>query len=186
MTAPQIAGFGYNPGYFPPQAGQQFAIGDIANANVSAQTAGGLRLCPVYLPFPVTPTALGVNVSTAGAVGSTLTPTIYKCDANGNPGALFAAGPALSTAAVAFATGAFATVIPPGWYWVGGLHLSAGAAATVWAAQRPGAVPWGGLVRVDGANPALPFAVATGLGAVPDPFVGTYASGNAPMIYVVT
>lgn len=173
-------------GLFTPQAGQQFTFGDIANANVSAQTAGGLRLCPAYLPVPVTLTQLGVNVSAAGAAGSTMTPAFYRCDANGNPGALLATGPALSTAAIAFVLGAFAQTLPAGWLWVGGLHLSAGAAATVWSAQRPGASPWGGLLRVDGANPALPFAVQTGLAAVPDPFAGTYASGNAPMIYAVT
>lgn len=173
-------------GFVKPAAGRLYMISGESAVAAAAATAGVLRLYAIANPFAVAFTALGVNVTAAGAAGSTLTPVFYDVDASGNPRNPVVTGPALDTSVIAQVNGAQAGVIPAGNLWVGTLCLSAGAGPTVTSVSKSDHDPRGPWSPTDNAAGAAVLAAQSGLAAVPTPFAGLYNSGFAPVVYVTT
>lgn len=173
-------------GYLAPATGRLYIVGGEAPKAGGSPTAGSLRMYPVFFPFAVTFTALGFNVTVAGAAGCTLLPAIYNLDAFGNPRAPLFAGVAVPADAIAQANVAQAGTIPAGRYWAGGLCLSAGAAPTVTSQSTSDQDARGSLVPTDNATGAVAMAFQSGLAALPNPFAGTFQAGSAPTLYLTT
>lgn len=149
-------------------------------------TAGQLRLYPVLIEIAQPVLTVGVNVTTAGAAGSTLVPAIYSPDANGFPGALLYTATALPTDVIATPSTAFAQTLPVGVLWVGGLHLSAGAAASLTCISRAGFSPWGEFAPTDSLAAMADQALQPTLSALPATFGGTMNAVNSPALYFTT
>lgn len=174
------------PEAFPPAPGKTYMLGGQGVTNTASQTAGSLRLYPVFLPYDLPAVTVMIDVTGAGAGGSTLIPAVYSCDAYGAADALLFTGPSLSTSGIAYVSGAFAHLLPAGWLWVGGLHLSGGGVATFLNMTKTGNSPTGGPARADSASPQLLCGFQNGLAALPNPFAGTYISATAPVLFIGT
>lgn len=177
---------GRGTGYLFPQAGKLHMLGGEAPKTGAALTAGSLRLYPVFLPFAVPYTALGFNITAAGAAGCTIVPAIYQLDAFGGAKTLIIAGTAVPADAIAQANVAQAGVLPAGRLWAGGLCLSGGAVPTVTSVSTSDQDSRGSLVPTDNAIGAVALGFQSGLAALPATFAGTYQAGAAPMLYVTT
>lgn len=177
---------GGTPGWLPPAAGHWHMAGGEGGVGNLASTAGALRLYPVWLPFGMTVTQVGVNVTAAGAAGCTVQPAVYKVGPNGDPAGLQHAGPLLSGAAIGFVSAADAFQLAPGWWWMGALVISAGAAPTITSMGRVSTDPRGSIVPTDSPAGATQLSNQSGLAALPDPFAGTYVAGTSPMLYLST
>lgn len=177
---------GGTPAYVKPAAGRLYMLGGNAALSGAAPTAGSMRLYPILNPYAVAFTALGVNVTTAGDVASTLTPVFYDVDAFGNPRSLIITGPALSGGAIAQVNGAQAGTIPAGQLWAGALCLSPATVPTVTSLSKSDHDARGPWAPTDNATGATVLAFQSGLAAPPAGYGGTYISGSAPLIFVTT
>jgi len=175
---------GRTGGYVKPATGRQYILGGQDQLAGAAPTAGSLRLYAVQVPITTAYQQLGVNVTAAGAAGSTIQPAVYDVDAFGNPRNLILSGSALDTSAIAIPSAGPAGTLPAGWLWVGGLCLSAGAVPTVTSVAKSDHDPRGPFAPTDNAAGGTVLAFQNGLAALPAQFAGTYVSGSAPVLFV--
>lgn len=173
-------------GYLRPASGRLYMLGGESPKAPAAPTAGSLRMYPIFLPFAVTYTALGFNVTAAGLAGCTLVPAVYSLDAFGNPLAPIVNGTAVPADVIAQANVAQAGTIPAGRWWAGALCLSGGAVPTVTSVSTSDQDSRGSMIPTDNATGAVPLAFQSGLAALPNPFAGTLQAGSAPMLFVTT
>jgi len=171
-------------GFVKPPTGRTLMLGGGGALTAGAQTAGGLRLYAVNIPFQTAFQTLGFFVSGAGDAASTMTPVLFAVAANGDPGVPIYTGNALSTAAGGLVSGGPAGVFPAGPLWVGALCLSPGVAPTVSNVGRLDDDPRGPFNPTDTLASASLFPFQSGLAAVPNPWAGTYIANAAPLLYV--
>lgn len=98
-----------------------FPVGGAGGTTTSATLGvGTLRLCPFYLPVPMTIAGLAVEVATVGDTGSKIRLGLYADTGYGMPGQLIVdAGQVAGDVVSADAEAALATplTLGPGWYW---------------------------------------------------------------------
>ena len=155
--------------------------------STAATISQELLSAPVYCPFPVTITGMGVNVTGAGGAGATVQPAIYGLAADGSPGALLIAGPVLAAAAVAAVSGPVAGVIPAGWSWVALLPLAATAPApTISIVSGYAESMFGMPVPDTGVGAYGQFPLKTLQAALPANFAAVGSATVGPAVWVTT
>lgn len=109
----------------PPKSAHWYAA---VSRDITATVMVNQRLtvAPVFLSSVTKITDLAFEVTTAGEASSTFSPAIYADDGQGAAGALVYGGTATSTSTTGVKTISGLTLtLEPGWYWIGGLTLSA-------------------------------------------------------------
>lgn len=170
-------------GYSRIPTGQQFNVASQSASTSATLGNGNYRAAPVYLPFPITLTQLGVEVTGVGDAGCTLTPAVHADDGTGQPGTLVGAGAAVAGDAVGVNLGAAAFTVPAGWTWWGAILLGVTVTQPTVRAitTAPGGSPLGGISRGN-TGPSSVFVQRSGLAAVPSPFGAVAYGGVAPAI----
>lgn len=149
----------------------------------NAQGNNTLRVCPWYLPNPVTIIRMGCEVTVIGGVGSLFRIGIYADNGNLQPGTLLLDAGTVVTDVVGVPEVTTSLALQPGLYWIGGALQNAASQPTVVTNSVSSFYPPTTTFPVGAATVGWVHN-GTVSGALPGTFTPNFVGGSAVRIHV--